>query len=42
MTDEVASGDGTISDQTALIAQIAQALEGKLRAAAVLKILMQF
>jgi hypothetical protein len=29
MTDEVASGNGTISDQTDLIAQIAQALEGK-------------
>lgn len=29
MTDEVASGNGTISDQTSLIAQIAQALEGK-------------
>lgn len=29
MTDEVASGNGTISDQTALIAQISQALEGK-------------
>ena len=29
MTDEVASGNGTISDQTSLIAQIAHALEGK-------------
>ena len=29
MTDEVASGNGTISDQTSLIAQITQALEGK-------------
>lgn len=29
MTDEVASGNGTISGQTSLIAQIAQALEGK-------------
>lgn len=29
MTDEVASGNGTISDQTTLIAQITQALDGK-------------